>query len=231
MFSVLFEVLPSSDRWDDYLANAKMLRPELEKVKGFIENIRYKSLQRPGWLLSLSSWEDEKAVVRWRTNMRHHEVQEKGRNGILQDYHLRVGQYISDNQLPAGRGIREQRFDQTEVGAGTFATLITAKRPEQFSETMNHNDSAKYLGLDYSPKDGLVDWDTYEAVLTGLDLILMMVWKDHNAMATFEEKSMILLPKTHHVCNIRIIRDYGKYDRREAPQYYPDAEGRESIHA
>jgi heme-degrading monooxygenase HmoA len=69
-----------------------MLRPELESVDGFVDNIRYKSLTRDGWILSLSGWRDEKSVVRWRIAMRHHMVQEKGRSEILLDYHLRVGQ-------------------------------------------------------------------------------------------------------------------------------------------
>jgi hypothetical protein len=43
MFSVIFEVLPNKENWDDYLNNAKMLRPELEQVEGFVDNIRYKS--------------------------------------------------------------------------------------------------------------------------------------------------------------------------------------------
>jgi hypothetical protein len=29
---------------------------------------------------------------------------------------------------------------------------------------------------------------------------------------------------------IRVVRDYGMFDRRETPQYYPDAEGRPTIH-
>ena len=81
MFSVLFEVQPRSDQWDAYLGNAKLLRPELEKVDGFIDNIRYRSLTRAGWMLSLSNWRDEKALVRWRTHALHHGVQEKGRAG------------------------------------------------------------------------------------------------------------------------------------------------------
>jgi hypothetical protein len=40
MFSVIFEVLPRQDNWGDYLDNAKMLRPELEQIDGFIDNIR-----------------------------------------------------------------------------------------------------------------------------------------------------------------------------------------------
>jgi len=95
MFSVIFEVHPKTEQWDVYLDNAKMLRPELEQVDGFVDNIRYRSLTRQGWILSLSGWRDEKSVVRWRTRMRHHEVQAKGRSEILLDYHLRVGRLPS----------------------------------------------------------------------------------------------------------------------------------------
>jgi heme-degrading monooxygenase HmoA len=77
MFSVIFEVLPNKEKWDNYIDNAKMLRPELEKVEGFVDNIRYKSFTREGWILSLSNWRDEKSVVRWRTRRRHHEAQQK----------------------------------------------------------------------------------------------------------------------------------------------------------
>ena len=80
MFSVIFEVHPKPDQWDAYLDYARMLKPELEQMDGFVDNIRYRSLTREGWILSLSNWRDEKSIVRWRTQMRHHAVQEKGRN-------------------------------------------------------------------------------------------------------------------------------------------------------
>jgi hypothetical protein len=51
MFSVIFEVHPKTEQWDVYLGNAKMLRPELEQVDGFVDNIRYRSLTREGWIL------------------------------------------------------------------------------------------------------------------------------------------------------------------------------------
>ena len=53
VFSVIFEVHPKRGQWDAYLDNAKMLRPELMKVARFVDNIRYKSLTREGWILSL----------------------------------------------------------------------------------------------------------------------------------------------------------------------------------
>jgi heme-degrading monooxygenase HmoA len=221
MFSVIFEVHPKPDQWDAYLGYAKMLRPELEQVDGFVDNIRYKSLTREGWILSLSGWRDEKAVVRWRTAMRHHMAQEKGRSEILRDYHLRVGQITHDTHVPAGQVIEEQRLDETKVGKGTTVTFIDAKRPAKSSETASPSEIAAHLGLD--PKaTGLAGWDIYDAVLTPGDLILMMVWKtkaDANAFAT-----TVKLPDGGRLRHVRVVRDYGMFDRREAPQYYPAVE-------
>src|ERR1700721_696957 len=146
MFSVLFEVLPHRENWDDYLNNAKMLRPELERVDGFVDNIRYKSLTREGWILSLSGWRDEKSVVRWRTTMRHHMVQEKGGAEILLDYHLRVGQITADTRIPKDQTLMEQRLDETEVGEGTTLTLLDAKRPSS-SHVLSPEENARFLGL------------------------------------------------------------------------------------
>src|SRR5215468_10634287 len=128
MFSVIFEVHPKREQWDAYLAFAKRLKPELEQIDGFVDNIRYRSLTRDGWLLSLSSWRDEKSVVRWRTKVRHHDVQEKGRGEIFLDYHLRVGQVTADTRVPDGQVLQEQRLDETEIGEGTTVTLIDGAR-------------------------------------------------------------------------------------------------------
>src|ERR1700761_8858028 len=176
MFSVIFEVHPKPEQWDAYLDHAKMLRPELEAIDGFLDNIRYKSLTREGWILSLSGWRDEKSVVRWRTAARHHMVQEKGRSEILMDYHLRVGQITHDTRIPQGQLIEEQRLDETMVGEGTTVTFIDAKRPNALGDAAPALATATYLGLDRAAP-GLVAWDVYDAVLTPGDLILMIVWK------------------------------------------------------
>src|SRR6516164_7695714 len=155
-----FEVFPNKENWDDYLDNAEMLRPELEQVEGFVDNIRYKSLTREGWILSLSNWRDEKSLVRWRTRMRHHEVQQKGRDEILADYHLRVGQITADNQVPAGYALTEQRLDETEVGEGTTVTLINATRFAEWKQTNNPYDCAEWLGLNPWAAD-ITSWDIF----------------------------------------------------------------------
>jgi heme-degrading monooxygenase HmoA len=228
MFSVIFEVQPQPDQWDAYLAKAKMLRPELEQIDGFVDNIRYKSLTREGWILSLSNWRDEKSLVRWRTRMQHHQVQQEGRDAILADYHLRVGQITSDNKLPEGCVLTEQRLDETEVGEGTAITLINATRPAEWRQTNNPYDCAEWLGLNPWAADS-TSWDVFDAVLTPGDLTLLISWKDNAAAQAYEDASA---PRDNvRRRRVRIIRDYGKYDRREAPQYYPDAKGAKTIHA
>jgi heme-degrading monooxygenase HmoA len=219
MFAVIFEVRPRPDRWDDYLDNAKALRPELEQIDGFVDNIRYRSLTREGWILSLSSWRDEKALVRWRTQAGHHAVQEKGRFEILADYHLRVGQITQDTRVPAGYELVEQRLDETQVGAGTAVVLIDSNRSGSTPEGASPIDVARSLGLD-THATGLLSWDLFEAVLTPGALILMLSWRDADAAAAFEGGAR--LAAEGRLRRVRVVRDYGMFDRREAPQYYRD---------
>jgi heme-degrading monooxygenase HmoA len=219
MFSVIFEVHPKSDKWDGYLGIAKMLRPELEQVDGFVENVRYKSLSRPGWLLSLSGWRDEKSVVRWRTAQRHHVAQERGRSEIMLDYHLRVGQITHDTQVPPGQTIAEQRLDETEIGEGTTVTFVDAKWPNGSIEPSDASAVARCLGLN-TDAAGLVKWETFGAVVTPGDVILMMVWKSKSDADAFAASAR-LCPGSRFR-HVRVVRDYGMFDRREAPQYYPE---------
>ena len=122
MFAVIFEVKPKKERWDDYLALARQLRPKLEAIDGFIANERFKNLRVEGKLLSLSIWRDEKAVIRWRTHGEHHDVQKKGRFEVFEDYHLRVGEIVFDSDYPGGVA-EQQRFDETEIGTAKAATI------------------------------------------------------------------------------------------------------------
>jgi heme-degrading monooxygenase HmoA len=215
----MFEVHPRQTQWDAYLEYAKMLRPELEQLDGFVDNIRYGSLGREGWILSLSSWRDEKSLVRWRTQARHHGVQEKGRFEVFLDYHLRVGQLTDDTRLPDGCELLEQRLDETAVGEGTTAVLVDARRRDEHGDDKSADEAATWLGLDRGA-DGLAFWDVYQAVLTPGELILQSVWRDAAAAASFAASAR---PSGGaRVRQVRIVRDYGMHDRRESPQYYAE---------
>lgn len=219
MFSVLFEVNPRHDQWDAYLGYAKMLRPELEQIDGFVDNIRYRSLTRDGWILSLSGWRDEKALVRWRTRARHHDVQSEGRSEVLADYHLRVGQITDDTRVPDGCQLLEQRSDETQTGQGTTVTLIDARCDEDPDERASAERVANWLGLN-PESNGLLSWDVLDAVLTPGNVILLQSWRDHEAADAFRRS--VILADGARLRQIRVVRDYGMYDRRENPQYYPD---------
>jgi len=219
MFTVIFEVHPKAERWVDYLGHARMLRPELERIDGFVDNIRYRSLTRPGWLPSLSNWRDEKALVRWRTHALHHGVQEKGRFEIFRDYHLRVGQITRDSGLPDGHVLVEQRLDETDAGAATTVVLIDAQRPAEWVKTAPPREVAEWLGLRENAP-GLVAWDVFDAVLDPGDAILLLSWRDLAAAGAYEAAHV--LSEGVRLRRVRIVRDYGMFDRREAPQYYPE---------
>jgi heme-degrading monooxygenase HmoA len=210
MFAVIFEVNPEPEQWEAYLGYAKLLRPELEQIDGFIDNERFSSLRRKGWLLSLSIWRDEKAVIRWRTRARHHEVQQKGRTEVFGDYHLRVGEIIADNRLPDGQELREQRFDETAAAAKLIvlseATLDCLP---------NAGMIATRLGMLDMAHPGLVDWDVFESIVQSGKFILLTSWRGAVAEGSLQGGADV----RHR--RVRVIRDYGMFDRGEAPQYYP----------
>lgn len=216
MFAVIFEVNPKPEQWNAYLGYAKALRPELERIDGFLDNERFSSMRRPGRLLSLSAWRDEKAVIRWRTFAHHHEVQEKGRFEVFSDYHLRVGEITGDTQLPDGQGLRQQRFDETEAAA-KLVVLSEAALEDLPPEPAALTIAARFGAPGRAAVPGLVDWDVFESIYQPGKFLLLASWC--NAAAAEAEP----LPTDDKIRRrrVRVIRDYGMFDRAEAPQYYP----------
>ena len=96
MIAVIFEVIPAPGRKQEYLDLAAKLRPDLERLDGFISIERFASLADENKILSLSFWRDEDAVRRWRNFSGHREVQARGRAGVFADYRLRVASVVRD---------------------------------------------------------------------------------------------------------------------------------------
>lgn len=100
MIAVIFEVEIAEGRKAEYLEIAAGLRPVLEEIEGFISVERFQSLSEPKKLLSLSFWQDEAAVERWRALDVHRGAQRDGRgdgeNGVFAGYRLRVAGVIRD---------------------------------------------------------------------------------------------------------------------------------------
>lgn len=96
MIAVIFEVEPADGRKQDYLDIAAEMRPMLDDIEGFISVERFQSLANPGRILSLSFFEDEAAITRWRNLSAHRGAQKKGRSGVFVDYRLRIARVIRD---------------------------------------------------------------------------------------------------------------------------------------
>ena len=96
MIAVIFEVEPADGKTQSYLDLAAKLRPELEKIDGFVSVERFQSLTTPGKILSLSIWRDEQAVAKWRQLGEHRAAQSAGRRSIFRDYRLRVASVLRD---------------------------------------------------------------------------------------------------------------------------------------
>ncbi len=192
MFAVVFEVFPKPDAMAVYLDHAASLRPELLAIDGFLANERFASLRRPGWLVSLSIWRDEKALIRWRTHALHHAIQGKGRSGVFADYHLRVGEIVFDSDLALPP--RRSRFDVTETGAAKAISLT--ERPLDDTEPVANG-------------------DVFDSITRPGNGLYLRAWPD---MASAEAGAARESGRRRVVA---VIRDYGMFARTEAPQYFP----------
>jgi heme-degrading monooxygenase HmoA len=202
VFVVIFEVQPRPELWDAYLDTARMLRPELEQIDGFLDNDRFKSDRNARCVLSLSTWRDEKALIRWRTQAMHYRVgQVRGREAIFANYRLRVGEVVTDSRLPAGAELSQQRFDTTEINRATAVTLTESSSAPEV------------------PPGALED-EAYTSLVDPQKRVQVLAWATVEQALAHTLPSGLLGPESRRR-TVRIIRDYGLLDRREAPQYFP----------
>lgn len=190
MFAVIFEVEPKPEQWDAYLAHAASLRPALLAIDGFLDNRRFRSRRLPGRLLSLSLWRDEKSVVRWRAHGGHHAVQTAGRQQVFRNYQLRVGEVTREN----GAARPQSHLETTETGASKAVTIIDAPV--------------------LAAPAGVLDWDLFDGITVPGTTLLLLSWADEPAMQAWQD------PGGERRLDVRVIRNYGMDDRREAPQFH-----------
>jgi heme-degrading monooxygenase HmoA len=220
MFVVVFEVHPAAGKKDEYLSLAKHLKPILESIDGFIDNERFESKRREGWVLSLSTWRDEKAVVRWRSQGDHHKIQERGRNGIFADYHLRVCEVTADDHPPEGMQVVEQRLDATIIGNAKALSVTEVSSAPDATFSAHPDLLASHLGFDVQTA-GLTEYDLFESITNVGKLLLLTSWKTPEACARWNPNTFSGVAELRHR-RLRNVRDYGLFDRREAAQYYPE---------
>ena len=158
--------------------------------------------------------------MRWRTQGEHHGVQEKGRFEIFDEYHLRVGEVTADTDPPRGLSIVQERFDETANPQAKAVSIseLTPSEGEKPKVAAEHLPAriglAKHLA-------GLVDHEVFESIYNPGKLLLLVTWWDAEAAGSWVPVVTADLGKLRHR-RVRVIRDYGMTDRREAPQFYPE---------
>jgi heme-degrading monooxygenase HmoA len=201
MFVVVFEVHPKSEQMEEYLGLGKLLRPELEQIDGFIDNERFRSIQTPSRILSLSTWRDEKSLIRWRTHAVHHGIQDRGRSLVFTDYRLRVAEVIQDNRVPEGCTLKQHRFDKTEHT--TMKALTICESWDNSSRTVALN---------------CLEYENFESLYYSGKFLELLSWSSPETAGTY------VCEEAARLRSVRVIRHYGMYDRSEAPQYYPEVQ-------
>ena len=86
--------------------------------------------------------------------------------------------------------------------------------PEGLPDKPDAATAAARLGALNTARPDLVDWDVFESIVQRGKFILLTSWRD--AAATGPQGGTDIRHR-----RVRVIRDYGMFDRSEAPQYYP----------
>ena len=114
------------------------------------------------------------------------------------------------------------RLDETEISAAKFATL-TEVQPGPTTDVNEPTADALPALLGFDPsREGALDYDVFASIYNKGKLALLISWRDRPAAAGFVARPLAGVSIRHRV--IRLVRDYGMFDRRESPQYYPDVE-------
>lgn len=94
MIYVIFEVIIKENYMGQYLSLAAELKDKLIENKGFIRSERFSSLVDERKLLSLSVWEDEEELSKWRNLTEHRLSQRQGRDEVFESYTITVAKRI-----------------------------------------------------------------------------------------------------------------------------------------
>jgi heme-degrading monooxygenase HmoA len=190
---VFFDVLPREGHTDAYFSMAANLKPIAMNNPGFISVERFENLGSPGWYLSFSQWRDEEALGQWRCQPDHHGAQVCGRNLVLADYRLRVAAEQQANQL--GKSAVGER---TAILIGDFAA-IEVHVDALLAQIHDFAESLQLFKAILEPKRGIALLNHFSGVLPALTN------DQHDPFA---------------VRYFEVCRDYGMFDRVQAPQQF-----------
>ena len=189
MLALFFEVKPKPGHLDHYFRHVGMLKPVLEKHTGLIWIDRFNSLLREGVLLSHQLWEDEAAIIRWREDQHHKGSQTAGREKHFADYRIRIIEVAQ--RIAAGVPVEDYHLTASATGGWMVAS---------------HGKGGAVEGAGERFKS--VNFD---------DRFVTIAQAGSEADAAAQLKSWSAHPQLAWAISGRIIRDYGMFERAQAP--------------
>ncbi len=199
MQALLFEVEPRAGHEDHYFSHAAALRPLLKEHTGLIFIDRFKSLSRPEIILSHSHWRDEAAIAKWRIDAKHHKTQAAGRNKHFKDYRIRISHVLQNYARGANVAAwsSEGAYSDPETHDTRLLTIIASEQ-KPFAQEAGET----YLSVNFD--ETYLTVASVQTEAAGRDLI-------HLASRTATVTNAMLS---------LVTRDYGMFEREEAPQYF-----------
>lgn len=203
MISQFFEVQIRAGHRDQYLDLAASLKPALMAMGGCLFIDRFKSLTRENLLLSYQIWQDEAAMTAWRVDAHHHEVQRVGREKVFSDYRIRIAQVIHEARpgQPIWRPERRTPYNDP------------ARRPPTYVIASESKSAQLPVKAEWRS-------DVFESVYRNGCFAHLIDLPDYQSGVEFGSR-LFADPTTEYFRIFEVMRDYGMYDRTEAPQYYP----------
>jgi heme-degrading monooxygenase HmoA len=206
MIGLFFEVQTRQGHRDQYLDLAASLRPALDTIGGCLFIDRFQSFSQDNLLLSYQIWQDEGALTAWRVHAKHHRVQEVGREAVFSDYRIRVAQLIHEAKpkQTAWQPDRRTPYNDPARRSPTYMLIAESKKAE----------------LPVKP-----EWPrhAFTSVYREGQFAHLIDVPDPQAAIAFGER-LFADASVEYVRVFEVMRDYGMFERTEAPQYYPPVE-------
>ena len=193
MLALFFEVLPKPGHEDHYFRHVGMLKPVLAEHTGMTWLDRFKSLSRDRVILSHQLWVDDAAIIRWREDKQHQGSQAAGRYRHFEDYRIRIAELF----LRVERG---GPVEQLEPGPNATGSYIVA----------GHSNGKPLKGFE----------ESFASVnIEGAYVALSPVGSETDARNLVDRISKDQCLSWGFAA--RMTRDYGMFERDQAPQDFP----------
>lgn len=142
-------------------------------------------------------------MIAWRVDPKHHSVQETGREAVFADYRIRIAQ-VAHEERPDGSIWNPERLSPYNDPERRLPTFVVC---------------SKSLNRDLPVESGMRT-DVFESVYRpGVFAHLFDVRSAEDGVGL--GRQLLGDPSTEYFRVFEVMRDYGMFDRSEAPQYYP----------